>query len=380
MSQRQGNNNNRPPQQDPRKQATAGRPPRRRHRPQTGCLSGVLYFFFVVGVSALLAGFGWLTANEVLGLSKPEGVVTVEIKENETISEITGQLKEKGLIQYPWMFMLYANVSHAEEKIVPGTYTIDTNLDYIAIVGAMKKGSQYRSIVKVTIPEGFMMREIFARLEEKKVCSAAELMKAAKEHDFNYSFLKDLPKTDNRLEGFLFPDTYEFYVNENPVDAISKMLSIFDRKFTADMRQRASSMDLTIQQAVTIASMIEREAANAEEAPTISSVIYNRLHKPEKFPYLQIDATILYALPEHKTRLTNTDKELDSPYNTYLYKGLPPGPICSPGKSSLLAAVDPEDTGYYYYAINKEGKHQFSKTQSEHNKVVEEARAAQNNG
>ncbi len=378
MSQHQGN-------QNPRPSSGGQRPPQKRppaqakKRAHTGCLSGVLYFFFVIGLSALLAGGIWMAANEVLGLSKQPGQVNIEIKEGESIADITDTLKAKGVIQYPWLFKLYANVSKAEEKIVPGAYVLETNLDYMAIVGAMKKNSQYRAIVKVTIPEGFTLKEIFARLEENRVCTTKDLWTVAREHEFSYSYLKELPKTDNRLEGYLFPDTYEFYVNENPVDVISKMLAIFDRKLTADMRQQAEAMEMSIHEVVTLASMIEREAANAEEAPTISSVIHNRL-RSDKFPYLQIDATILYALPAHKTALSSEDMDIDSPYNTYLYEGLPPGPICSPGKSSLMAAVDPDDTGYYFYAVNKEGKHQFSKTKAEHDKVVQEAKAAKANG
>ncbi|MDR3208104.1 MAG: endolytic transglycosylase MltG [Oscillospiraceae bacterium] len=338
-------------------------------------MTGVLYFLFVVCLSALLAGFGWMSANEVLGLSKPEGQVTVEVPEGATISEITAILQEQELVQWPWLFKLYANVTDAESKIVPGTYTVDTNLDYMAIVSAMKKGSQYRAIVKVVIPEGFTMKDIFARLAENKVCDEASLWATARTHKFSYSFLDDLPIADNRLEGYLFPDTYDFYVGEDPVDVLSKMLSNFNRKLTADMRARAESMGYSIHEIVTIAAMVEREAANAQEAPTIASVIYNRL-RSDSFPYLEIDATILYALPEHKDQLTDADLQIDSPYNTRLYPGLPPGPIASPGRSSLVAALDPDETNYYFYAVNKDGVHQFSRTLAEHNKVVEEAKQA----
>ena len=351
--------------------------PRKRKRANTGCLSGLLYFLFVVGISALLAGFAWIMTDEVLGLTKPDGEVRLEVKESDTIADITNMLKDKGLIQYPWLFQIYANLSHADEKIVPGAYTVATNLDYMAIVGTMKKDSQYRTEVQVVFPEGFTLKQIFARLAEKKVCSEEDLLETSRTHDFSYEYLKDLPKVENRLEGYLFPDTYKFYVDDDPVTVLGKMLANFDTKFTSNMRDWAEERNMTIHEVVTIASMIEREAANAEEAPIVSSVIHNRLNNPRDFPFLEIDATIFYALPEHKSKLTDADKLIDSPYNTYLYEGLPPGPIASPGKSSLEAALDPDETDYYYYALNKDGVHQFSKNWDEHSKVVAEAKAAE---
>ncbi|MDR0670997.1 MAG: endolytic transglycosylase MltG [Oscillospiraceae bacterium] len=364
-----------------RKPASAGarpvskKPLPKRPRANTGCLSGLLYFLFVVGISALLTGFGWLSANEVLGLSKPEGVVTITVKAPVKVGEVADALEAKGVIQYKWLFALYAGVTDAEADIKPGTYDIRTNLDYMAIVHAMDGRSDDRAVVKVVIPEGYTMREIFAALEENKVSTAAKLWETARSHEFPFDFLEGLPEADNRLEGYLFPDTYEFYVDENPVDVLSKMLMNFDRKFTDDMRAYLEGVDHTMREIVIIASMIEKEAAGADDAPLISSVIMNRL-RSDRFPCLQIDATILYALPEHKTQLTEEDLRVDSPYNTYLYPGLPPGPIASPGKSSLMAALEPEDTDYYFYAVNKDGVHQFSRTEAEHNQIKEEARRA----
>ncbi|MDR2670425.1 MAG: endolytic transglycosylase MltG [Oscillospiraceae bacterium] len=351
----------------------------KRPRANTGCLSGLLYFLFVVGISALLTGFGWLSANEVLGLSKPEGVVTITVKAPVTIGEVADDLKEKGVIQYTWLFTLYAGVTDAEADIKPGTYEIRTNFDYMAIVHAMDGRSDDRVVVKVVIPEGYTMQEIFAVLEENKVSTAAKLWETARSHTFPFDFLEGLPEADDRLEGYLFPDTYEFYVNENPVDVLSKMLMNFDRKFTDDMREYLDGTDYTMREIVIIASMIEKEAAGADDAPLISSVILNRL-RSDRFPCLQIDATILYVLPEHKTQLTQEDLRVDSPYNTYIYPGLPPGPIASPGKSSLMAALEPEDTDYYYYAVNKDGVHQFSRTKAEHDQIVEEAKRAGRQG
>jgi UPF0755 protein len=171
----------------------------------------------------------------------------------------------------------------------------------------------------------------------------------------------------------LFPDTYEFYVNESPVQAANKMLNNFDRRYTTEMREHTEKAGLTIHEVVIMASLVEKEAKLATERATISGVIYNRLKNKANFPYLQIDATVLYAL--NKTdALTEEDLKVESPYNTYVTEGLPPTAISSPGVSCLLAAILPEEHRYYYYVvdINSEikGQHIFSKTLAEHNNAI----------
>ncbi len=350
---------------------------KKKKRANTGCLSGLLYFLFVIGISTLLAVAGWAAANDVLGLMKEEHEATVTITAEDNMGDVANKLQEAGLIKYPFLFKLYAGFSHADEKIDPGTYTLNSKWDYRAIVYGMRDIPQYET-VRVVIPEGLTLKEILQLLADNKVCSLADLQDTVKNHDFEYSFLKDLPHTDNRLEGYLYPDTYDFYVNEKPVVALNKLLSNFDKKFTADLRGRADDMGLSYHEVITLASLIEKEAAGPEDADLISSVIHNRLNS-SKYPFLQIDATIQYFLPERKERLTTADTEIDNPYNTYKYEGLPPGPIANPGVSSIRAALYPEETGYYFYAINKDGVHEFSKTKEQHDKIVAEARAAQNN-
>jgi UPF0755 protein len=269
------------------------------------------------------------------------------------------------------LFRIFANFAHAEDKIEPGVYELNTTLDYHAIVSSMRKKAGTRPVVSdVLIPEGYTNAQIFALLEEKQVCTAKELWDAAANFDFAYEFLADLPKGDNnRLEGFLFPDTYDFYQSSNPDEALKKMLANFDKKFTSDMRANAAEINMTVQEVLTFASLIEREAANNDERPVIASVIYNRLKNWDN-PLLQIDASIQYALPEHKGALTYDDLQVDSPYNTYLYPGLPPGPIANPGLASIKAVLSPASTKYYYYALNKELVHKFFEKQADHSAFV----------
>jgi UPF0755 protein len=227
--------------------------------------------------------------------------------------------------------------------------------------------------VSVTIPEGYNMRQIAQLLQDSRVCSAEAFIKTCNTYPFKHTFLQDIPMIENRLEGYLFPDTYEFYVNESPVQAANKMLNNFDRRYTTEMREHTEKAGLTIHEVVIMASLVEKEAKLATERATISGVIYNRLKNKANFPYLQIDATVLYAL--NKTdALTEEDLKVESPYNTYVTEGLPPTAICSPGVSCLLAAILPEEHRYYYYVvdINSEikGQHIFSKTLAEHNNAI----------
>ena len=196
-----------------------------------------------------------------------------------------------------------------------------------------------------------------------------ELMDAAANHNFNYNFLADIPLGEaSRLEGFLFPDTYEFYVGMQASSAINKFLETFYYKQTADMQKALANMGIDIRTVVNMASLIEKEAANDDERRTIASVIYNRLaaHSP-----LGIDASILYIHPDHEGAPTGTMLDEDSPYNTRIYQGLPPTPIANPGLPSIYAVLNPEQTNYYYYALDEEaGQHRFFTHSADFNAFV----------
>ena len=356
-------------------------PIRPRRDGKLGCLGGIMYFVFCISLSVVLACCAWMAAVDVLALNKEEMESTVtlpqdifEYKDEEVeqsdgtfktvtvsyadIDYVADALKEAGLIEYKWLFKLFCAFSGAENEVDPGTYTLNTRLDYNALVSNMQTGTASMATTTVTFPEGFTMQEIFERLEENGICSVEDLYEAAADYSYNYSFLDwATPGDAARLEGYLFPDTYEFYQGEQASNAINRFLLNFHGKLTADMYSQAESLNITLHQAVIIASMIESEAANDSERAKIASVIYNRL--AANMP-LQIDATVMYALGEHKEYLTTEDLQVDSPYNTYLYTGLPAGPICNPGLASLNAALQPEDTDYLYYALNTEtGEHQF---------------------
>ena len=353
--------------------------PRRAGR--SGCLGGLIYFAFVVSISIILACVGWMAASDVLALNKEPVTATVTLDKAEfkdvtisytdaegnakersghqvSVGYVAKQLKDAGIIKYKGLFELYCSVSHAKTKIDPGTYELSTNYDYRALVKKMQVGSGAMVTTKVTIPEGYTMEQIFHKLEDENVCSYDDLMDAAANYSYNYSFIDQSMQGDaKRLEGFLFPDTYEFYQGMQASSAINKFLENFHDRLTAEMLEKADERGMTMQEVVTVASMIEKEAANDDERAMIAAVIYNRI---EAGMPLQIDSTIMYVLPEHKDVLTVEDTKIDSPYNTYQNKGLPPTPIANPGLASIKATLSPASTQALYYALDSEsGTHKF---------------------
>lgn len=338
-----------------------------------GCLGAVLYFLFVVSTAALLAVVGWQAACDVLGLTGEDLLVQVTIEEDDTLLDVVTKLKESGMIRYPSLFKLYAEYSHAMDKIAPGTYTLSSEYDYRALVSGMMKYGTKKGTVDVTIPEGYTAEQIFTLLEEKEVCLKSDLETICADYDFKYSFLEGIGFGEpNRLEGYLFPDTYQFYIKDDAVSVIDKMLRNFDARLSDELRQAVTASGVPMRDIITIASMIEKEASVGIDRPLISSVIYNRLRIGMK---LQIDATVLYALGEHKGIVTIEDTQFDDPYNTYVYYGLPPGPISNPGLESIKAAVSPADTEFFYYALREDGTHYFSKTYEEHQAFLNQQQA-----
>lgn len=357
-------------------------------------VSTIIWLMIIVAVGTSLGHMIWVCAAEVLAFGREDKKITITITESDDIDSITDKLERAGLIQYPDLFKFYANLTDAEEEIVPGTFELNTLYDYMALVNNMAYTVEAREEIDIMIPEGYTCAQIFALLEENGVCTAAELENWAANGELEeYWFLEGVQRGDKYcLEGYLFPDTYRFYVGSTPQQALEKMLNGFNNRFGEEMLTYIDRMNaqfatmlatngygqdyidahkLSIREIVIIASMIEKESSGIGEGYTISSVIYNRLSNPGAFPFLNIDATIVYALGG-KTDLTEEDMKVDSPYNTYTHEGLIPGPIANPGLASLNAALDPDETNYYYYALNPEtNTHHFSSTLDEHKAFLE---------
>ena len=377
---------------DQETQPESQEPEKKRPRLPSG-IRVLLYVCCVLAVAVLLAVAVWRCADDVLSLTKEDAEVTVSIPDGATISQIAGELKSKGLVRYETLFKFYCWASHAEKTIEPGTYTLNSRYDYHALVSNMIEASPDRAVVEVTIPEGYECEDIFRLLEADGVCSYQDLADTAASYEFAYDFLQEIPYgSENRLEGYLFPDTYQFYMGDDPENVIDKFLRNFDNKFTSDlydaldalndrlaqrMRENAfteteiTDAKLSLYDLITVASLVEKETARTSESATIASVIYNRLCS-KLYPCLEIDATIQYALAERKEILSNADKGVLSPYNTYTNAGLPAGPIANPGMNSIRAALYPAETKYYFYALDTTGVHHFSETYYEHQNFLNE--------
>lgn len=385
---------------EPQLSVRKGRPKRKKGSGLLGLphlAATVIWLALIVVIGVSLGRTLWLCCADLMAFGKPSAQATITIGDDDDIETISRMLAEKNLIRYPGLFKTFAQLTGKDENISVGTFTLNSRLDYNAMINGMTAYASDREEVTVMLREGFTCAQMFQVLEDYGVCTVEELEEYAANGELDdYWFLEGVQRGDKYcLEGYLFPDTYDFYTNDEPRRVIEKFLDAFDARFTDIMRERLVTIGenyalwlaeegydqeyidahpMTIREVVIIASMIEKESTGGEESYNISSVIFNRLTDSSQPPYLNIDATLIYALggnidPETgKTKpLTYEDLEIDTPYNTYKYVGLTPGPISNPSQESLNAAVSPNDTSFYYYALDPEtGEHRFFKTYKEH--------------
>jgi UPF0755 protein len=310
----------------------------------------------------------YLTAVSYLKpYSAQSTVVEVEIPLGSTPNTIAELLAQQELIRHPKAFYYYTRLKGISQDLKAGTYLLDAAWTVEEIALALTKGGSVAT-VRFTIPEGLNLEQIAQRIEAAGLVTADEFLETAAKHEFEYDFLKDIPEGPKRLEGFLFPDTYEVRAGATSKDIIAMMLRRFEQIYNDEYRQRQQELGLSTLELVTMASIVEREAKLDEERKIIAGVFYNRLQQNW---LLQSCATVQYLLDEPREVLLNKDLEIESPYNTYKYPGLPPGPIASPGKASLEAALYPADVDYLFFKVdpNGNGSHIFSRTLAEHNKA-----------
>lgn len=321
-------------------------------------------FIVVLIVAIGVLAYGFYSSN--LEAVSPDGVdKEFTIAKGSSVKAISAQLEEQGIIKNANVFAIYCKFSDKAGKIKAGKYILSSSMTVEQIVSKLAAGNAQSNSKRFTIPEGFELRQIAERLESEGLVDKEEFYEAIDKAKavFDYDFIKLIPNREGKLEGYLFPDTYEVFKNATEQEIIEKMLSRFDQVFTEEYRQRAKELNMTYDQVITLASIIEREAKLDKERKTISAVFHNRLKKNIK---LQSCATVQYLLKEQKEVLTYKDLEIDSPYNTYKYAGLPKGPIASPGAKSIEAALYPDNVDYLYFVANKDGSHVFTKTYQEH--------------
>ena len=334
-------------------------------------INPLLYILFVLVTSLILASVGWLLISDLCAFNKDYVETTVEVKADDNVRSVAEKLENAGLIEHKWFFRMFASVAKADEKIGMGTYTLNTEMDYRALIVGMRSssGNMKAETVRVTIPEGYTVEQTIKLLAKNNVCSEEDLLEAARTYNFKYEFIDNESEDLSRLEGYLFPDTYEFYVGAKASSALDKLISTFNSKLDEDLLEQAKARGYDLKKIVVIASLIEKET-DGHDHDKIASVIYNRLDGPGDkggtYGMLQIDAALLYALPGHEGGITNEDKAVDSPYNLYKKAGLPPTAIANPGLNSIKAALQPAETDYYYYALGKDGQHRFFTNYNDH--------------
>ena len=344
-------------------------------------IKAIVYIIFVLVSAVALAVFGISVANDMFAFVKPEEAVQVTIPPNTTLDELSKILSEDGVIRYPRIFKLYALYKHDDMDYIAGDYTISPMMNYSQILSEFKE-KEVTGTVRITIPEGYTTDDIIDLFVNRYGIGTREgFVDVIQNYEFDYWFIREMEEngvSENRiyrLDGYLFPDTYEFYLNSSEQTVINRLLRRFSQIFTREYRNQCAELGFTVDQIVTLASMIEKEAAAPSEFFNVSSVFHNRLKHPDVYPRMESDATVVYAI-EHETGERTVDLHYDTPYNTYMYDGLPPGPIANPSASAMLAALMVPETNFYYF-VSGSGVTYFSETKEEHDRHIEEIRQAE---
>jgi UPF0755 protein len=320
---------------------------------------GLLILLIILSLLGAYAYYGWGLKPAASG--EPQAK-QVDIPKGTGLSSIARLFKTEGIIRDYRVFELYCKLNGLENKIKAGKYNLDNTMGVPEIVDKIVSGQALIDTVKLTIPEGYNMEQILEKIDALGVVDS-ESIRAALNKQYDYEFFAQIPDREKKLEGYLFPDTYELYKDTTAEAIIDKMLGRFNDVFNEEYRNRAKELNMSMDQVLTLASIIEREAKLDSERKIISGVFHNRL---KKNMMLQSCATVQYLFKEQKEVLTFKDLEIESPYNTYKHAGLPPGPIASPGQKSIEAALYPEVTDYLYFVAKNDGSHVFTKTYSEH--------------
>jgi len=316
------------------------------------CCGFIITVLILMSLSFLLLTscdiFGSGSSGEVSGTTEVE----FEIKEGMTLKEIASLLEEKGIVESAFIFRLFVEQKGKESSLIPGIYTLKTGSEFEEVLNEITAGPPIISY-KFTIPEGYIAEQIAVKVsEEIPFVDYEEIEQALDISSYDYGFLEEA----HSLEGFLFPKTYEITVDHNAVDIINMMLAQYQYETGSLDYSFAESKDLSAYNILIIASMIEREAYITEERVLISAVIHNRLDIDMK---LDIDATLSYFLDKwgEDESLTESDLQTDTEYNTRIYAGLPPTPICNPGLECIKAALDPEGVDYLFFKITDTENH-----------------------
>lgn len=324
--------------------------------------------WLIVSVLCAAGVAGYLSVQWVLaplvsqsGSPTPPTVRTIDIPEGTTFRQLAALLEREHLIASQWGFLLLGRLTWMDRRILAGEYALHAGMRPTEILRELRNG--HVVLYPVTIPEGYTVAQIAGLLEQKGLADKAEFLWLA--HDWD--FIRTLEIDVTGLEGYLFPNTYRIARHTKTKEIISTMVADLLQAFTPELRARAREINMSMHQVLTLASVIEKETSVDGERELISAVFHNRLRR--KIP-LQSDPTVIYGLGTYDGNLRKRDLSVASPYNTYRVRGLPPGPIASPGARSIRAALFPAQTTFLYFVSRNDGTHVFSSTLAEHNRAV----------
>ncbi|MBE6540628.1 MAG: endolytic transglycosylase MltG [Ruminococcaceae bacterium] len=347
----------------------------------------IIYLVFVLIAAVYCSYFAVTGINDMFALVSLEKEANVTVTEATTIDDVTEALKEQGVIKYPWLFKLYCEVygDGTDVKLIPGDYSIPDNLNFSNILYRLTTVKVERTAVWVTVPEGYTVDQIIDLLVSKGIGTKEKYVDAINNYPYKHEFVQLLDEMGYsedrvyRLEGYLFPDTYEFYTDTAEYLVINRFLNNFNSRFwrfyDEEYKADVEAMGMTFDDIVTLASLVQMEAKHIIDYEPISYVFHNRLNHSNTYPFLESDATIQYFLDARKEDLTQEDLDTDNPYNTYLYAGLTPGAICCPGLDALEAAIYParpvdangKEINAYYFVSDVTGKTYYAQTNAGHN-------------
>ena len=346
-----------------------------------------IWWVSVALVGIMVAMFLMVGVNDLLAIGRSElKTVTIKIPQDPTLDDVCEVLHKKGVISEPGFFGMYATITKNADSFTQGKYQINTNMDYEAIINYLQSLANRMDTVKITIPEGNSVIEIANRLKKAKILNDVDKFLElcnSDEFDESFEFLKKIKNKDKRyykLEGYLFPDTYECYVNEDPEMTIRRMLNVYELRTYTDqyvegyknevnVAKAIKNTKYSMDQIITMASIIQAEAANKDDMYKISSVLHNRLDYGSSYDIhrLDCDSTSFYPYRSKKAVPKDIRNTFKSSYDTYKIKGLPAGPICNPGIEAILAAIYPDDTDYLYFCHSKRGTPYYASNIYQHN-------------
>lgn len=322
----------------------------------------------------IISAFTISCMNDILAIHRDsENVVTVTIPTETDTSSIIDILSDNKLIKHKNFCKMFAKIrNYRDDNYLTGIYYVTESMGVEKMLSTFKVLPTTGEMVTITFPEGFTVDQIVTRISENGVCDADAMYKALDEVDFSneFSFIKNATNKEQRyhvLEGYLYPDTYDFYKGENASSIIRKFLNNFQKKWTEDYDAKAQKLGMSVDDVIRLASIVEKEAANAEQAPQVSSVLHNRLDKSGLYPSFQCDSTTNYVDEYIAKRVTDSNQlaAYSAHYDTYKCEGLPVGSICNPGGVSIEAALNPANTSYYFFAHDNNKKIYLAKTDSE---------------